>query len=311
MAPRWEPTSSTEDVYGNSPGMDCLGDIQALQQMERRQAQIMDKIVNPPMVAPAAIERKGGVKLLPGSTTWVPSDVTGQQVYPSVQIDPRAAMLAEEIRRHENRIDRAFYADLFLMLAQSDLRQPRTATEIAELHEEKVLQLGPVLERLDDELFDPLIDRQFYILNDRSELPPAPPIMQGQRLKVEYTSVLAAAQKLLGIANIERFIGFVGNLAGVRPDALDKLDIDQTINEYGDKVGVPPRLIVSDERVQAIREARAKQQQMAEMAAMAAPAKDAAMAAKTLSEADTAGSPALARLLNVLGPRASAGVQAA
>jgi hypothetical protein len=311
LAPRWDVSSSPEDVYGTSPAMDCLGDIKALQTMERRKAQILDKLTTPPMVAPASVEKKGGVSLLPGGTTWVPADAPAGKVYPAVMIDPRAVLIGEEIKKHEDRIERCFYADLFLLLAQSDLRQPRTATEIAELHEEKVLQLGPVLERLDDELFDPLIDRFFLECEQRGELPPAPDVLQGLRLKVEYTSVLAAAQKLLGIANIERFVGFVGNLAGVLPQALDKLDVDEVIDEYADKVGVPPRIIVSSERVAAIRAARAQQQQAAQMAAMAQPAKDATAAAVNLSKADTSGSSSLTRLLNVLGPRASAGVQAA
>jgi len=51
----------------------------------------------------------------------------------------------------ENRIERSFYVDLFLMLANSDRRQI-TAREIEERHEEKMLMLGPVLQRLNDEL---------------------------------------------------------------------------------------------------------------------------------------------------------------
>ena len=44
-------------------------------------------------------------------------------------------------------INACFFADLFLMLAnQTDTRM--TATEVAERHEEKLLMLGPVLERL-------------------------------------------------------------------------------------------------------------------------------------------------------------------
>jgi len=44
-------------------------------------------------------------------------------------------------------IRQAFYADLFLMMAESDRREI-TAREIDERHEEKMLMLGPVLERL-------------------------------------------------------------------------------------------------------------------------------------------------------------------
>ena len=42
------------------------------------------------------------------------------------------------------RIRGSFYADMFLMI-QSDVDTRKTATEVAELHEEKMLMLGPVL----------------------------------------------------------------------------------------------------------------------------------------------------------------------
>ena len=48
-------------------------------------------------------------------------------------------------------------------MAFSDRRQI-TAREIEERHEEKLLMLGPVLERLNDELLRPLIDRTFNIM---------------------------------------------------------------------------------------------------------------------------------------------------
>jgi len=61
--------------------------------------------------------------------------------------------LSADIRETQERVKDAFYANLFLMMAESGPREI-TAREIDERHEEKMLMLGPVLERLHDELLD-------------------------------------------------------------------------------------------------------------------------------------------------------------
>jgi hypothetical protein len=54
------------------------------------------------------------------------------------------------------------------------------------------------------------------------------------------------------------------------PDVLDKLDIDRTVDAYGDLLGVPTRLIVPTEQATATRQQRAQaQQQMALQAGQA------------------------------------------
>ena len=70
-----------------------------------------------------------------------------------------------------------------------------TATEIVERHEEKLLMIGPVIERLHNELLEPLIDRTFAYLVKANALPPAPPELQGMDLSVEFVSILAQAQQ--------------------------------------------------------------------------------------------------------------------
>ena len=91
------------------------------------------------------------------------------------------------------------------MLAQTDRRQI-TAREVAEKHEEKLLMLGPVLERLHTELLDPLIDRTFNILQQNGVLPVPPPELQNKDLNVEYVSVLAQAQRLVATGAVDRVL---------------------------------------------------------------------------------------------------------
>lgn len=289
MAPRWNLTG--EDVYGHSPGMDALGDIQQLQAMQRRMIQSIDKMVNPPMVAPTSMQNKKA-SLLPGDITYVDTTQGSTGFKPAHEIRMPLQELSVLVNETQMRIKRCFYEDLFLMLANSDRRQI-TAREIEERHEEKLLMLGPVLERQNEDLLDPLIDRTFAIMLRRGEVPAPPPEISGQELKVEYISIMAQAQKLVATAGLERFVGFVGNLAAAKPDIADKLDFDQVVDEYSDMLGVPPKIVRADEEVAKIREGRAQAiaaQQRAEQL------QQIAQGAKLLSETDMNGDSALTRM---------------
>lgn len=298
MAPRWNVTG--EDVYGYSPAMDALGDARALQLYERRKAQAADKIVNPPMVGPSSLKNQTA-SLLPGTLTTVDVVTGGQTFKPAIDVkDSAVATFDSIIREHEARIQQSFYADLWLMLANSDRREI-TAREIDERHEEKMLQLGPVVDRLHDELLDPLLDRVFSIMMRRGDLPPPPQELQGQRVRVEYVSIMAQAQKLLFTTGIERLAGFAGNLMQAAPEVLRRINFDRAVVEYAELLNVPPTIIKSDEEVAAAA-AEAEQAKQQEQMAQAAPAmQQGAQAAQLLSETDVNKDSAFSRLMGALG----------
>jgi hypothetical protein len=295
LVPRWVVEGA--NAYGDSPAMDALGDAKALQFEEKRKAQSLDKLVDPPMIAPTSL-RNQRVSLLPGDVTYVDVNQTQAGYRPAYEIKPDIQWQTASIKDIEDRIESAMYADLFLMLANSDRREI-TAREIEERHEEKLLQLGPVLERMNDELLDPLIDRLFAIMVRRSlplwsgaidgepVLPPPPDELKGMDLRVEYVSILAQAQKMAGLQAADRLVSFAGNLAAIKadPSVLDKLDTDQMIDEYNDMVGGSPLSVLPNDRVAEIRAARAQQTQAAQMAALAPAANQAAGAVRQLGEA--------------------------
>jgi len=261
LAPRWETIG--EDVYAtNCPGMIAIPDVKQLQVVERRIAQAIEKMVNPPMVAPASMKNSAAT-ILPGGITY--ADIRdGQQGFrPAHEVRAPLAEIENKQVQVRERIRRAFFEDLFLMLAQSDRRQI-TAREIDERHEEKLLALGPVLEQLNQDLLDPLIDISFDIHVKQGLIPPPPEELDGVGLKVEYVSMMAQAQKYVGRAGIDTFAGFCAQLMQVAPEIKDKLKMDQFVDVYGDITGVPPTLIATDEEAAAIREDRASQQQQAQ-----------------------------------------------
>lgn len=290
--PRWEVTG--EDSYGSDcPGMSALGDIKALQLMHKRKAQAVEKMVNPPLVGPEKL-RTIKTTLLPGDVNYIDEREGTKGLRPLHEVRPEIQGLLLDIQDHQQRIKRAFFEDLFLMLAQSDRREI-TAREIDERHEEKLLALGPVLEQLNQDLLDPLVDNTFDILLRQGQLPEPPEELQGMKLKVEYISVMAQAQKLIGIAGIERFTGFVGQVAEADPNVLDKVDTDQLIDEYSELTSIPPGIVRSDDKVQEIRQAKADAQKQA---AAAEALKAGAGAAKDLSQTSLEGDTALKRIID-------------
>lgn len=281
VAPGWELPG--DDHYALSPGQIALGDVKMLQIEQTRKLEAIDKMVRPPMTGPTSM-RNNPASLLPGAVTYV-DDPSGKGFRPAMEVNLRLSELMQDIRDTGNRINQAFYADLFLMISNMEGIQPRNQFEIAERKEEKLLALGPVLENVYNGQLAPVIDRTFNILERRKELPPAPPELQGRDLQIEYISILAQAQKAVATGSIERTAAFIGNLAGVKPDILDKFDADEAVDQYADMVGSPPSIIVADDKVKAIRESRAQAQraaQQAEMAAQMAPAAKAGAEAAAL-----------------------------
>jgi len=253
--------------------MTALGDIRALQIEEKRKAQAIDKLASPPLKGPSSL-RNIPVNSLPGGLTLYDNDQAREGLQPIYQVNPRIQELMADIQQVEHRINRAFYADLFLMIANSDRRQV-TAREIEAKQEERLLGLGPVLERVNNSLLDPLISRTFAIMARADILPPIPDALQNMPLKVEYISIMAMAQRAIGTGAIERTSMFVSQLAQADPSVVDKIDLDQAIDEYTSMVGVDPRIVRDDEVVAEIRAQRQQMQQMQQMAEMAKTASEA------------------------------------
>lgn len=280
LTPRWDVTA--EDVYATDcPGITALGDVKSLQLAERRKYQAIDKLVNPPLQGPSSMKSKmkGGVL---GANDIVWHDDIGNGLRPIYDYRPDVNTIKLEISDTEQRIKRAFYEDLFLMLANTDRRQI-TAREVAEKHEEKLLMLGPVLERLHTELLDPLIDRTFNILQRNGVLPVPPPELQNRELNVEYVSVLAQAQRLVATGAVDRLVGFVSQISTVWPSARHKVNALQAVDDYAESLGVDPAMVRSDDEAEAMAQAEAQQAAMAQSMAMA---QQGVEMAKTASDAN-------------------------
>ena len=278
LVPRWSVIGG--DIYGSSPGMEALGDIKQLQHEQLRKAQGIDYMTKPPLQAPTSMKNRD-IDMMPGGVTFVDASQAQAGIRNAFEVRLDLNHLLADIQDVRGRINQTFYTDLFLMLASAP-RNNMTATEVAERHEEKLLMLGPVLERLHNELLDPLIERTFARMIEAGLVPPPPEELQGVDLNVQYVSMLAQAQRAVATNGVDRFVGNLGAVAAIKPDVLDKFDSDKWADAYSDMLGIDPELIVPNDQVAMIRNARAQAaaaaQQQAQVAQAAATAKDAAIA---------------------------------
>jgi hypothetical protein len=182
-----------------------------------------------------------------------------------VQTRANLSALAAEKEGLRQQIQQHFHNDLFLMISEANKNM--TATEVAERNGEKLLMLGPVLDRLRAELFQPLIERVYGIMDRAGLVAFPPPELAGQPIKVEFISILAQAQKQAGLAAVDQLVSRTGELAKIsgNPAPLDKLNLDALVDTYADLLGTPPNLVLSADALEAKRQERVKQQAQMQM----------------------------------------------
>lgn len=291
LVARWQVTG--EDWWGTScPGMKSLPDVKQLQTMEKRALQAIEKVVNPPLKANPAL-KKEKVSLLPGDITYLESMNDRLGLEPILEVNPHVKEIEDKEEQVRTRIRNAFLVKAILALAYDVRTQPPTAEEVRQRQTEGMLMLSPALERLNQEVYDPLIDITFDIMLLLELVPEWPEELEGVPLRVQYTSAMAMAVKASSLSSLDRIGNVVLQFGAVRVDAWDKLDVDQLLDEYSEALGLPPRVIRTDEDTEKIRRGRAQIQAAQQRAEMVPPM---AKAAKDLSETDMTKDSALKRV---------------
>ena len=256
VVPRY--LKASHEIYGRSPAMTALPDVKMLNEMSKTTIKAAQKQVDPPLLVP-----DDGfllpVRTVPGGLNFYRSG-TRDRIEPlNIGANNPLGLNMEEQRR--NAIRNVFYVNQLMMQQGPQM----TATEVIQRNEEKMRLLGPVLGRLQSELLKPLIDRCFAIMVRKNIFPPAPEIISGRDVEIEYVSPLAKAQKSTELQSIIRGIEIMGQLANVAP-VFDYINFDNLVKHLTNIIGIPQKVLKTNSEVLVEREAKqAQAQQMQEM----------------------------------------------
>lgn len=265
IAPRWWVTGN--DPYGRSPAMTALGDVMQLQVETRRKAELLEKLVRPPVVASVELKNQP-TSIAPGGISYAVDP--SKAMKPIFEVNPQALPgITADLKEIQERIKTGFFNDLFLMLVQS--KKDETAYEVAQKQQEKLQVLGPVIERFQNEGAGPAIMRIFNILKRKGAIPPLPKSLAGRNIEIKYVSMLALAQKAVATSGMERLVAFIGNLAGAKPKILNILDEEESVREYAAMMGTRSKILrdpdtykaVCEQQEKAVAEAQSHQQDAA------------------------------------------------
>ena len=283
IVPRWDTTSN--DAYGRSVMMDVMPDIIQLQVETLRKGEAIEKVVRPPMLASKELKNEPS-SILPGKVTYVDQLGPEKGMRPIFTVNPEIKEMSDDIQAIQQRIREGAFNDLFAMMESLPKDPQRTAYEIATRNSEKLQQLGPVINRMQNEDLSPKVKRCGQILSRKGLLPPRPKSLRGVKMGLEFVGVLALAQKAARSANLERFAQTMTAMEKSDPSVADIWKKDVWGRMYGGELEIPQDIMSSQKEIAAIRAKRAQQQQAQQQAEML---QRGAQMGKDLSQIDVGG----------------------
>jgi hypothetical protein len=237
-------------AYGIGPGWYADGDVRMLYRMLQEGFTNMELFSRPPLQTAGSMR----VNTNPGGVTR--NDMDKGKVESLFNTMPIFKDIFEIVNTNQREfINRAYNTNLFAMLGQASMNKSgRTAYEFALRDQEKMQQLGPVVERQNGEYLGPILKRVYNILERAGVLPFFPQEvleeLQGQKIEIEYVSPLAQAAKMSGTQNIEMLLAMAAQTAQLNPDTIHLFDFVEILRSYASKTGTDTKLLVSPEAYQ-------------------------------------------------------------
>lgn len=281
--PRW--TKINKEKFGRSCGMKVLSDIKMINSMKKVNIQGAQMRMAPPLqspdngfLGPLQVKPFGVNYYRAGSKDRIEPLFTGQD----------ASFGLDYLEYIKTSIKEGFFIDK-LRLIESDRM---TATEVIQRRDEQFRLLGPILGRLHRELLKPIIDRVFGIMYRRDMFDPMPEELMNAlerngkvKLKIQYKSPIAMAQKSIKAENFVRAVSSSSQVIEMQPEVMDNIDGDKVLRNNMKTFGVNPEVLRTEKEVKAIREQRqaALDQQAQDQSAVAQ-----SEAIKNVGDADAA-----------------------
>lgn len=289
---RWNTQGN--DAYGRGVGENILGDVIQLQLETRQKAESIEKVNRPPMGADVALMNLPA-STNPGKITYFNTQNGEKKFFPLYEVKPDIPAITADITLIQERIRRTAYNDVMQPMQdlRSETKAPITATEIDAIKEERLLPLGPVFGRIYGSLRQ-RVRRHLAIMERRGLIPPKPASLRNVPTKIDFTSMLTAAQRATRTAAIARTFQFAGSISAVWPEAKFSLDPLEGIREFNDGVGGSSKIVLSKRQTQQKMQLAAQQTAAAQALAQSA---EGAAAAKDLSSTSLAPGNALSALV--------------
>lgn len=271
--------SSDNFEYGETgPATMCLGIIKSLNKKAISKDVALEKMLSPTIQGPANLKKS---YITTQANRFIPVDATSmaqgglKSVY---EINPAVAMLTGDVQDLRQMVDKFFFADFLLFLSMNP--KTRTATETQAIVNEQQLVIGPNLQALNSTYNVPNVEFIMnYVISEDPYMPPPPPELEGEWLRIEMISTFAQAQRAADLPNINQYIDMLQRVGSLDPSIFQKANLDRLADLYEDRLFLPAGLNRDQADVDAMRQQQQayaqRQQQLTEtLPSMAKAVKD-------------------------------------
>ncbi len=265
MAPRWNSWAGTgPSNYGTSPAMQALADCKGLN--------LLDMV----MATRAEIEINPRVKVMPDQTSAVDLSPGGITLVNSAQsVTEWAVAGSYPVGKDQNdvitkRINRAFFTDLFEAITPIAQQRELNIPVAQMIQRESASRITPAMGRIEQEFFNPALERAFYVLLRAGvfEAPPeeafhfdaadrphfiAPRIVQANR----WTRTINARKSQA----FSQAMGRAIQIAQVKPEILDLYKFEDIARDLDRGDGMPGEWVRTEQEIAELQAARAKASQ--------------------------------------------------
>jgi len=273
LTPRWYVNSN--EINGRSQAMFGLPWIKLINQVVKNWVQSVELGNRPPILTPDD-GFIGPIRSVPGAIWhYRASYAANPNAIRQFPVPKTTGDTKEMIEWIESNIKKAFFNDLFVMLAQ--LTGTQTAFEISERIQEKHSRVVAPVGRIQTELLNGIIVRSIGIMGRAGRLRGIiAPELIGQEYEIQYVSKLALALRIIETRSIEATMNVISPFAELQPQIFDNFDFDEIARGTADRMGMPPDMIRSEADRDEMREQRAADEAAEKAALMATEAAKAA-----------------------------------
>lgn len=263
---RWRRRAG--ELYGRGCGHKALGDIEILQRMNRVTLLAGERTIDPALLAPSD-GISGALSLKARAINSIRAEYLANGAYPRPMVpETRVEIGLELIQDRRELVRRSFMKQLIEIV-----RDPKfTATQFLSIEGEQKRGLAPILGRLQNERYGPMVARTFNILARMpGVLLPTPPELRDQPLQPQFDSEAAQAMRMgvaRAIAQSFDSIGPIVQAVG-DPALWDNFDLDDNVRALAEGIGMPAREITPvavRDRMRAARQQIAAEKQQLENA---------------------------------------------
>lgn len=243
--------------YGRGQSFVALDVMRVLTKMGENIDDGVELGVNPPVFAFGNIEEED-IDLRPAGFNHLSVDTKIEHYLTNLDLPAASAREKEK----EEEVRRLFFNDVFVTIEGEAALKNVTATAIDFLRAERIQALLPIVNRLYDEFYSPLLKGVLQILVENGEIEP-PPSIDIKNLRVEYSTKLdqklklqESQQILTGIMEVQELMKLMIEAPGLN----HLINVDEISRDLFRNKNIPSKYIMSEEETADSRAAEAEAQ---------------------------------------------------